>query len=256
MKELSPHVQFELLEAMLDGSRVSAIVTDPSQPNNPIIYANKTFETMTGYASAEVIGRNCRFLQGADTDPIGVKQLRNGINNQIPVTAILKNHKKDGTLFWNRISIKPVTVEGQLFFTGTQTDVSVEYRQRAQLSEMNMEIEQLMFPILRIRKNLAAVSLVGLMTSDRFNFLTKKLTDFVKQADVDNIIIDITGLHESNDALLLNLYTIQDVLKLMGRNLYVTGISPQWAQLLIQKYEEYQKLYTFTSIQQAIELIR
>ncbi|WP_432353592.1 PAS domain-containing protein [Sporosarcina sp. A2] len=115
---------------MLDGSRVAALVTDPSQPDSPIIYANKTFETMTGYTISETLGKNCRFSQGKDTVPRSIKEIRDAIHNQQPITKILKNYRKDGSLFWNRLHIEPLQIEDRLFFIGTQTNVSVEYRQR------------------------------------------------------------------------------------------------------------------------------
>lgn len=256
LEGLSSNSKFKMIEALLDGSRVSAIVTNPALPDNPIIYANQTFETMTGYTSAEIIGLNCRFLQGEETDQVAVEELRKGIMDKVAVTTILKNYKKDGTLFWNRISIKPLVIEDRLFFTGTQTDVSVEYRQKALLDDKRKEIEQLMFPVLRIQDNLAAVSLIGVMSPDRFDFLTKKLTEFVQDQDVDHVIIDISGLHWSHDSLSLSLITIQDVLSLMGRKLYVTGISPKWAQQIVQTREDHKNFQTFTSIQQAIAFLQ
>lgn len=67
LRELNQKTQVTLLEAMLDGSKVGTIVTDPSQQDNPIIYTNRTFIEMTGYTQQEVIGENCRFLQGPET---------------------------------------------------------------------------------------------------------------------------------------------------------------------------------------------
>lgn len=256
MDKLSAKSYLKILEALLDGSRVSALVTNPELPDNPIIYANKTFETMTGYKLNEIIGKNCRFLQGEDTDQNELEKIRNGIRNRIPVTAILKNYRKDGNVFWNRVAIKPLEVEDRLFFTATQTDVSIQQNQQILLEDKDFEIEQLMFPILRVQHNIAAVSLIGSMTSDRFNFLTQKLTEYVQQEDVDNVIVDITGLHWSNDSVSISLFSIQDVLALMGRKLYVTGISPKWAKYFAQTSESTQQLHTFTSIQQAIEHIQ
>ena len=100
--------QIQLLEAMLDGSKVGTIVTDPEKEDNPIIYANHTFTEMTGYGKEEILGRNCRFLQGPDTSAMGVDQIRQAIKNQEKTTVILRNYRKDGTSFWNRLAITPV----------------------------------------------------------------------------------------------------------------------------------------------------
>ncbi|HSI68241.1 MAG TPA: PAS domain-containing protein, partial [Planococcus sp. (in: firmicutes)] len=122
MKTLNQEIQVELQEAMLDGSKVATIVTDPSKADNPIIYANKTFEKMTGYGKEETLGHNCRFLQGKDTDPEDLQKIRNAIKNKESLTVVLRNYRKDGTPFWNRLSIQPVTVDDSLYFIGTQTD--------------------------------------------------------------------------------------------------------------------------------------
>lgn len=256
MKNLAQSIQTQLLEAMLDGSRVATLVTDASQPDNPIIYANRTLEKMTGYPLSETIGRNCRFLQGEDTDPFAVKQLRDAIQAQESITITLKNYRKDGTEFWNRLSIEPLQIEDHLFFIGTQTNVSVEYRQRDELSSKEIEIEQLMLPIMRIQDNLAAVSLIGEMSVQRFNLLTQKLCEFVQHHGVDHIILDITGLFWNHESPMTGLLAIQDVLKLMGTQLYVTGISPKVAQSFINGQVTGQQLITFSNIRQAIDQIK
>lgn len=256
MKNLAQSIQTQLLEAMLDGSRVATLVTDPSQPDNPIIYANRTFETMTGYPLGETLGQNCRFLQGTDTDPLAIQQLRDAIDEKRAITVTLKNYKKDGTLFWNRLSVTPVQIEGHSFFIGTQTNVSVEYRQRAELTNKESEIEQLMLPIMTIQDNLAAVSLIGEMSPQRFNLLTQKLSEFVQKNNVDHVIIDITGLYWNHESPLTSLLAVQDVLRLMGAQLYITGISPKIAQFLVSKRATEEQLQTFSSIQQAIARIQ
>lgn len=99
MKSLDQETQVQLLEAMLDGSKVGTIVTDPSQEDNPIIYTNRTFIEMTGYDRHEVMGKNCRFLQGEDTDPEDVDKLRKAIEAKEEITVILKNYRKNGSPF-------------------------------------------------------------------------------------------------------------------------------------------------------------
>lgn len=256
IKKLTVAVQRQLMEAIINGSRVGALVTDASQEDNPIIFANKTFETMTGYTQEETLGRNCRFLQGKDTDPTTVSKIRKAVSERVPLTIVLKNYKKDGTLFWNRLSLRPIIIDGVPYCIGTQTDVSVQYRQIEELHTKDHEIEQLMLPIMRIYDNLAAVSLIGQMTEERFNLLITKLSDYVHLNEVDHVMIDITGLYWQQGTSIDRLLEIQQVLKLMGCQLYITGISPDLAQKLASAKDPQQILKTFSSIQQAIYYIQ
>jgi PAS domain S-box-containing protein len=102
------------------------MITDPNQRDNPVIYSSPGFQRLTGYTAEEVVGHNCRFLQGKDTDPAAVAQVRVAIHAGEPCTVELLNYRKDGTSFWNELSISPVRDEtGRLtHFVGVQTDVS------------------------------------------------------------------------------------------------------------------------------------
>jgi two-component system cell cycle sensor histidine kinase/response regulator CckA len=102
------------------------LITDPNQPDNPIIYASPGFQALTGYAPAEVLGKNCRFLQGPATDAAATTLLREAIGEARPCTVELLNYRKDGASFWNELSISPVRDEqGRLIhFVGVQTDVT------------------------------------------------------------------------------------------------------------------------------------
>lgn len=253
MKHLSPDTQSALFEAMLDGSQVATTVTDPQQPDNPIIYTNQTFEKLTGYSREEAMGRNCRFLQGEDTSQRAVQQLRDAIANKEKTTVTLRNFKKDGTPFWNRLNIEPMTVNDHLYFIGTQTDVSTEERQRLLLIEKEDEINRLMLPILSIHNNLGAVTLVGKMNEERFSALTEKLSEYVQKNAVQHIIIDISGVIWEGDSFIHRLLMIQDVLRLMGGKLYVTGINAKTAIEISGFQMHRQSLMTFSTVQQAIE---
>jgi PAS domain S-box-containing protein len=102
------------------------LITDPTQPDNPIIYASPGFERLTGYPRDEVVGRNCRFLQGPGTDPQVVAEVRQAVSEARPCDAELVNYRKDGTAFWNALAISPVQDEaGRLtHFIGVQSDVT------------------------------------------------------------------------------------------------------------------------------------
>lgn len=116
-------------------------ITDPSQPDNPIIYASPGAEQLTGYRVEELIGRNCRFLQGAGTDPEQVKHVREAVRAGRECSVELLNYRKDGTPFWNALFISPVRDEqGQLIhFIGVQADVT----ERRQLEDQLRQSQKL-----------------------------------------------------------------------------------------------------------------
>ncbi|MEP0890755.1 PAS domain S-box protein [Leptolyngbya sp. FACHB-16] len=119
------------------------LVTDPHQLDNPVVYANPAFLRMTGYELKEVIGRNCRFLQGPDTDSVSVGLLRQAIQEQREATVTLLNYRKDGQPFWNELKISPVFSErGELiYFIGLQTDVSERIRSEESLKKQAQLLE-------------------------------------------------------------------------------------------------------------------
>lgn len=117
---------FELLTVALDASISGIIITDNQQPDNPIIYCNKAFESMTGYARKEVIGHNCRFLQQEDRDQQVRHTLRQAIERGETCVVEIRNYKKDGTLFWNELYMSPIkNNSGKVtYFIGVQNDIS------------------------------------------------------------------------------------------------------------------------------------
>lgn len=112
--------------AAVEMTRMPMILADPSQPDCGIAFANNAFLDLTGYEEAEVLGRNCRFLQGAGTDPEAVRILREAIAAQRPVALEILNYRRDGSPFWNAIFMGPVFDQsGQLiYFFASQLDVS------------------------------------------------------------------------------------------------------------------------------------
>ena len=116
----------QILTQILDGSVNGITLSDPDQDDNPIVYANKAFELISGYSNEETVGRNCRFLQGQEKDQEELQQVRDAIKNAKPVEVTLKNFRKNGELFYNRLSITPLfDNEGHLiYFLGVQYDVT------------------------------------------------------------------------------------------------------------------------------------
>jgi len=109
-----------------DDAQRSALITDPAQSDNPVVFASQGFYRLTGYDPDEVIGGNCRMLQGADTDPQAVAEIREAIAARRPITRDILNYRKDGTPFWNRLRIRPVDdpQSGGERFVGVQNEIA------------------------------------------------------------------------------------------------------------------------------------
>ena len=122
--------EFALLRQALDLAGTGFILTDPRLEDHPIVYVNQSFLEITGYTADEVLGRNCRFLQGRDTDPARVDELRRATRERRPATVELRNYRKDGTPFWNEVHISPVRdARGEVVrFVGVQVDVTAHPR--------------------------------------------------------------------------------------------------------------------------------
>jgi diguanylate cyclase (GGDEF)-like protein/PAS domain S-box-containing protein len=119
------------LESMSSGT----LITDPNQPDNPIIYANPAFEHITGYKQDEIIGRNCRFLQGDDTKQVALDEVRAAIKEERGCRVVLRNYRKDGSMFCNELILSPVhDAEGKLtHYIGIQNDVTKQEEAEAEL---------------------------------------------------------------------------------------------------------------------------
>src|SRR5919112_709064 len=118
--------ELRLRDRAIAASSNGVVITDPNRPNNPIIYVNPAFERITGYAAEEDLGRNCRFLQGTDREQPALNDLRAALGEDRECRVVLRNYKKDGTMFWNQLSVSPVRGEGgePANFVGIQEDIT------------------------------------------------------------------------------------------------------------------------------------
>ncbi|MEP9403337.1 PAS domain-containing protein [Sphingomonas silueang] len=114
--------------AAVRATRMPMIITDPRQDDNPVVFANDAFCRLTGYTRDEIIGRNCRFLQGEDTDSATVARIRDAVARRESIEIEIRNYRRDGTPFWNRLLLAPVPdADGQLaYFFASQMDVTLE----------------------------------------------------------------------------------------------------------------------------------
>jgi len=125
----------QILNAMLDQAVGSVVVVDGDDPQQRIIWCSPGFTVLTGYAAAEVIGRNCRFLQGEHTDPAMLEQIRAAVKTQTSFRGRLRNQRRDGVWFWNQLTITPCTVAGRRYLFGTQGDVTAMVDLNAQIKD-------------------------------------------------------------------------------------------------------------------------
>ena len=125
--------------AAVRATRMPMIITDPNQADNPVVFTNDAFCRLTGYDRSEILGRNCRFLQGPDTDRETVAKLHAGVAARHAVQVDIRNYRKDGSGFWNRLLMAPVPDEdgNVAYFFASQVDVTLERERLAGLETEN-----------------------------------------------------------------------------------------------------------------------
>lgn len=130
--------------AAVRATRMPMIVTDPRRFDNPIVFANDAFLKLTGYTRLEVTGRNCRFLQGPDTDPAAVDRIRSAIRNEVDIKIDVLNYRKDGTTFHNALYVGPVRNEDGkvVYFFASQLDVSEHHRMQAEIADLKARLAE------------------------------------------------------------------------------------------------------------------
>ncbi len=128
--------------AAVRATRMPMIITNPRLPDNPVVFTNNAFCRLSGYAREEILGRNCRFLQGPQTDPATVTRIREAVERVEPIEIDIRNHRKDGEPFWNRLLMAPVyDTEGVLaYFFASQVDVTIERERLKGLETSNASL--------------------------------------------------------------------------------------------------------------------
>ena len=126
MKYLSEKIALKLLN--LEKLDSSIVISDPSQKDCPMVYISNEFSKQTGYSIKESLGKNCRFLQGPETDENDIKQIKLALKLKKRITIDILNYKKNGQKFWNRLRIIPIFDKEKklIYFAGEQNPVSIE----------------------------------------------------------------------------------------------------------------------------------
>ena len=138
-------INARLLQRMVDASQDGIVVAELEGDDTILIYANKAFETLTGYSSDEVLYQDCRFLQAGDRDQVALQVIRDAMARGEPVRQRLRNYRKDGTHFWNELSITPVFNEADqlTYYIGIQKDATAQVEANQRVSELEQEVAQL-----------------------------------------------------------------------------------------------------------------
>jgi len=133
-----PHVLTQILDTCVNGVTLS----DPDLEDSPIVYANKAFEDMCGYTPDEIVGRNCRFLQGTDRDQPELDRLRAAIRKGEPIEVTLRNYRKNGELFFNRLVVKPLFDDrgNVVYFLGVQYDITDQVKAQEEIKHLNEKL--------------------------------------------------------------------------------------------------------------------
>ncbi|RTL80394.1 MAG: PAS domain-containing protein [Hyphomicrobiales bacterium] len=133
-----PHVLTQILDSCVNGVTLS----DPDLEDSPIVYANKAFEDICGYPQEEIIGRNCRFLQGADRSQPELDRLRAAIKKGEPVEVTLRNYRRNGELFFNRLVVKPLFDDrgNVVYFLGVQYDITDQVKAQEEIKHLNEKL--------------------------------------------------------------------------------------------------------------------
>jgi len=149
IEELGVAEELRLKERAIDEAPVGVTIVDADRPDEPMIYINDAFERLTGYSKTAAVGRNCRFLQGEESDPEAVAELRAAVEAGESASVELLNYRKDGTPFWNRVDIAPVhDADGEVsHFVGFQMDITDRKEAEMQLKREREDLRHLLLRI-------------------------------------------------------------------------------------------------------------
>jgi len=132
--------ELDILLTALDTTKAGLVITDCAQPDAPIVYCNKTFEILSGYSRHEIIGHNCRFLQGNDDNTEQRQRMKAAMQAGESCTVEIRNYKKDGSLFWNELHLEPLKDDTghTIYYLGVQNDIT-----KTKLANQQVRIEKL-----------------------------------------------------------------------------------------------------------------
>ena len=221
----------DVFAAAVRGARTAMLVTDPRRDDNPIVFVNDAFVTLTGYSRDEAVDRNCRFLQGPDTDREAAARIRRAIEAGEGVEVEILNHRRDGAPFWNALAISPIRDgNGRLIaFFASLHDVTDKKRAEVELDRMTTLLHEVDH---RVKNNLQVLVSLLLLKSRR-----------VRSKDAQRILHDMAErigalstahrlLHSAGDASRLDIGAFvselsRDLVSALGNGRVALGVETQ-----------------------------
>jgi len=139
-------INAQLLQMAINASNDGIVIAEKEGDQDKIlIYVNPAFERLTGYSSEEILYQDCRFLQSGDRDQEALPLIRDALNREGSCREILRNYRKDGTPFWNELSLSTVKnpTDGQTYFIGVQKDVTVQVKAQQRVAQLEVQLAEL-----------------------------------------------------------------------------------------------------------------
>lgn len=139
-------INAQLLQLVINASNDGIVIAEKEGDlDNILIYVNPAFERLTGYTSEEVLYQDCRFLQSGDRDQEALALIRQVVRNGGSCREVLRNYRKDGTPFWNELSLSTVKNpgDGQTYFVGVQKDVTVQVKAQLRVAQLEAQLAEL-----------------------------------------------------------------------------------------------------------------
>ena len=139
-------INAHLLQMVVNASNDGIVIAEKEgEHDNILIYVNPAFERMTGYSSEEILYQDCRFLQSGDRDQEGLAVIRDTLQRGGACRQTLRNYRKDGTPFWNELSLSTVknTADGQTYFVGVQKDISLQVKAQQRVAQLEAQVAEL-----------------------------------------------------------------------------------------------------------------
>lgn len=133
------------MQIVINASNDGIVVAEREGKDKPLIYVNPAFERLTGYSLDDILYQDCRFLQSGDRDQPALMAIREALDSGGACREILRNYRKDGTHFWNELSLSTVynQADGQTYFVGVQKDVTVQVKAQQRIAKLEAQVAQL-----------------------------------------------------------------------------------------------------------------